>query len=54
MNTNHIEEYEFQGANVRFITDNDGKGLYCDISEDGSLGNCVSEEDWDYDRGFGG
>ena len=54
MTTHHIEEYEFKGPNVRYITDSKGEGHYCELDEDEGLENCVSEKDWAYDRGFGG
>ena len=51
---NTIEEYELQGPSVRFVVGDNGEGLFCETDESGELVNCKSEEEWVYDRGFGG
>ena len=44
--------------NVKFVLDSQGNGWYCDaaVNEGSDLHGqgCVSEEDWHYDRMFGG
>jgi hypothetical protein len=44
--------------NVKFVLDSQGNGWYCDaaVNENSDLHGqgCVSEEDWHYDRMFGG
>ena len=37
MNTKNIEDYEFNGPNVQFVTDDEGRGHYCESAEDGSM-----------------
>jgi len=44
--------------NIKYVIDHTGKGWLCDVNvkEDGDLHGqgCVAEEDWLYDRMFGG
>ena len=57
MKTNSANETK-STPNIKYVVDRHGKGWICDIkannSEDLRGQGCVAEEEWLYDRMFGG